>query len=253
MHLNKLALALSLAVFALPMTAMAEDAPAADAPAAEAEAEGGLSPFTWNLSYNSDYLFRGYSLNNTEPAFQGGLDYSFGDSGFAVGTWLSQVDFNDQPAGPTLEQDWYVGWTHALSDKWSFNVLYDYYTYLGAKPGYGVIDYGELFVSATYAGQYKFTVAYANDYGQSGFSALYYEGSGTWDIGNDFSMFASLGYQTWDSGLGLKDYANYSVGVTRTFGRVTAKLGWYGTDNNGKDNFGNWGGNRAFLSFAIGG
>ena len=243
MQLNKLALALCLAALALPMSAMAEDAPAAAAPA---------SNFTWNLSANSDYLFRGYSLNNEKPALQGGLDYSFGDSGFAVGTWFSQVDFEDS-TGPNLENDWYIGWTHAVGDKWSFNVLYDYYTYLGSDSSYGTIDYGELFGSMTYDGKYKFMVAYANDYARTGFSTLYYEGSGSWSVGHDYSIFASLGYQTWQSGLGLKDYTNYSLGVSHAFGPVTAKLGWYGTDSNGKDNFGHNGGDRLFLSFGIGG
>ena len=246
MQLNKLALALSLTVLALPMSAMAEDAPvtaatpAAEAPATEAPAaedSGFLSPFTWNFSYNSDYLFRGYSLNNQEPAFQGGVDYSFGDSGIAVGTWLSQVDFNDS-SGVHLEQDWYIGWTHQMSADWSFNVLLDYYTYLGANSGYSGYDYPELFASATYAGKYKFTVAYANDYVRSGFSTWYYEGSATWDLPHEVSLFASLGLQTWDDGLGLEDYTNYSLGVSRAFGPVTAKLGWYGTDGNGEDNFG---------------
>ena len=268
MRLNKLALAMSLALFALPLSAMAQDAtdttePAADsvqaastdaAPVAteDAAAEEPASNLSWNLSLNSDYLFRGYSLNSESPALQGGLDYSFGDSGFAVGTWASNVDFDDAD-GPDLEWDTYVSWNHDLSDDWNINILYDYYTYVGSRSAYGNINYGELFGSLTYGGKYKFTVVYANDYGNSGLSTLYYEGSGSWDLSHAVTLFASLGYQTWDKDLGMKDYTNYSLGVSRAFGPVTAKLGWYGTDNNGTDNFGNLAGDRVFLSFGIGG
>ena len=265
MRLNKIALALSLAMFVLPFTAKAQDVaptadpapqaeeaaatPAADAPAA---AEEPASNFSWNLSLASDYLFRGYSLNSESPALQGGLDYSFGDSGFAIGTWASNVDFDDA-SGPNVEWDNYVSWSHDLNDSWNLTILYDYYSYLGAQSGYGNINYGELFGSLTYAKNYKFTVAYANDYGNSGLSTLYYEAAGTWDLPSDFTLFASLGYQTWDKDLGLKDYTNYSLGVSRAFGPVTAKLGWYGTDNNGTDNFGNLAGDRVFFSLGIGG
>ena len=266
MSLNKLALALSLAAFAMPLTAVAQEAdqpadpkeqattsatetPVTDAAPAPEEPTSNLS---WNLSLNSDYLFRGYSLNSESPALQGGLDYSFGDTGFAVGTWASNVDFDDAD-GPDLEWDTYVSWNHDLTDDWNFNVLYDYYTYVGSRPAYGNINYGELFGSLTYAKKYKFTVAYANDYGNSGLSTLYYEAAGSWALPRDVTLFASLGYQTWDKDLGLKDYTNYSLGVSRAFGPVTAKLGWYGTDNNGTDNFGNLAGDRVFLSFGIGG
>lgn len=268
MRLNKIALALSFGVFALPFSAMAQDATETTTPVTEspkaASTEDVSAPtvapaagepesnFSWNLSVNSDYLFRGYSLNSESPALQGGLDYTFGDSGFAVGTWASNVDFDDA-AGPNVEWDNYVSWSHAINDSWQFTALYDYYSYLGSQSSYGNINYGELFGSLTYAENYKFTVAYANDYGNSGLSTLYYEASGSWDLPRDVTLFASLGYQTWDKDLGLKDYTNYSLGVSRAFGPVTAKLGWYGTDGSGTYNFGKLADDRIFLSFAIGG
>src|SRR5689334_6914463 len=109
MRPNRLALALALSLFALPLSALAQEsgqtadpvqeaAPADEAPAADEEA----SPnWTWNLSLTSDYVFRGITQTDYQPALQAGMDYSFGDSGWYIGTWGSNVDFND-PDGPGL-------------------------------------------------------------------------------------------------------------------------------------------------------
>ena len=45
-----------------------------------------------SLALTSDYLFRGISQNNQEPALQGGIEYA-ADSGFYVGTWGSNVSW----------------------------------------------------------------------------------------------------------------------------------------------------------------
>ena len=46
------------------------------------------SPFTGNISFTSNYIWRGFSLSNDNAAIQGGLDYNW-DAGFYVGTWVS--------------------------------------------------------------------------------------------------------------------------------------------------------------------
>ena len=46
---------------------------------------------TWTAV--SDYDFRGFSQSAKNPALQGSADYAFGDSGFSIGAWASNVDF----------------------------------------------------------------------------------------------------------------------------------------------------------------
>ena len=50
---------------------------------------------TANASFTTNYVFRGITQSANRPAVQGGLDYTIGDSGFAVGTWVSSIDFGD--------------------------------------------------------------------------------------------------------------------------------------------------------------
>ena len=44
-----------------------------------------------NLGVTSNYVFRGFTQTNDDPAIQGGVDYTHA-SGFYAGAWASQVD-----------------------------------------------------------------------------------------------------------------------------------------------------------------
>lgn len=251
---NKIALALALAAFALPMGAMAQDAAATDDSAAAAQdeapaAEEASSNFSWNLSLTSDYVFRGITQTDFDPALQGGLDYAFGDTGFYVGTWASNVDFVDSD-GPDIELDAYIGWSHDLSEDWNLDVHAVRYTYLGENSAYGNIDYNEYFAKISYKGQLDFTVAYANDYANSDFSSLYYQVAGSWDVGNDFALNAGFGHSDFSDGVG--SYNDWNLGVSRQFGPVNIGLNYYDTSGDFVDGIGKTS-DRVVLSFGFGG
>src|SRR6185295_14762240 len=61
---------------------------------------------TWTAV--SDYDFRGFSQSAKDPALQGSADYAFGDSGFSVGAWASNVDFS--PVDGDVELDLYANY-----------------------------------------------------------------------------------------------------------------------------------------------
>src|SRR4051812_31049308 len=78
--------------FAIPMAVSAQTAPAA--PAAPASPH----TVTGNVAITSQYVFRGLTQTNGDPAIQGGFDYAH-SSGFYAGTWLSNISwFTDQNA-----------------------------------------------------------------------------------------------------------------------------------------------------------
>jgi hypothetical protein len=85
-----------------------------------------------NVTIASDYRFRGISQNDTEIAIQGGFDVAF-DNGLYVGTWGSQVDFNDPDSSDAgLELDYYFGYGGDLTEEVSYDVGYIYYDYPGS-------------------------------------------------------------------------------------------------------------------------
>lgn len=261
MRLNKLALALSLSLFALPLTAMAQDAaaepaaqPEAEAAAAEpaAEAEEPASNLSWNLGVTSDYVFRGITQTDFEPALQGGLDYAFGDSGWYVGAWASNIDFAD-PDGPDLEFDIYGGFGADLSDDWSVDLHVIRYIYAGERDVYGSLDYNEFFAATTWNEMLTFTIAYAPDYANADISSTYFGLGGTWEVGNGFSLNAGVGHSTFSDDVG--SYNDWNLGFSRSFGPVEAALTYYDTtggyidDLYGDDNASD----TVVLSFSIGG
>ena len=63
-------------------------------------------PISANVALTSNYIFRGQTQNNEDPALQGGFDFEHG-SGFYAGVWGSNVDFGGDES---TELDFYGGW-----------------------------------------------------------------------------------------------------------------------------------------------
>jgi uncharacterized protein (TIGR02001 family) len=88
-----------------------------------------------NVAGTSDYVFRGISQSDNDPAFQAGADVSWGI--LYAGTWGSGVD-PDFVGGSSAEIDLYAGikpvWGPATFD---FGVIYYYYpgSHDGIAPG----------------------------------------------------------------------------------------------------------------------
>jgi uncharacterized protein (TIGR02001 family) len=98
--------------------------------------EGRKFTYSFNIGITSDYVFRGVSQSDNDPAVQGGADISWGI--LYAGVWASMVDFNDAPPA-NAEVDWYGGikptWNSPFGTiNMDFGVIY--YTYPGANPGF---------------------------------------------------------------------------------------------------------------------
>lgn len=216
----KLCTALAIALLlSAPMAAFAQEA--------EEEAS---SPFSATFAVTSDYVFRGVSQTDNEPAFQAGLNYS-APLGFYAGVWGSNVDFGSD--GPNFEIDYFVGWNKDLSDSWNLDLGVTRYTYEGSSAGYGDIDYNEYIAKVTWSGPVTVggILAYADDYSNTGAEETYAGVSASYDIGDTgFSLGASTGYTSIDAGSdGRADFFDGSVSVSKGFGPATATLGYYDT------------------------
>jgi len=238
-----LAFALSLALFAVPLGAQAQDAAAQTADPAQTTGEADKAPeaapaeveaepaLTWNLALTTDYVFRGVTQTDFDPALQGGLDYAFGDTGIYVGAWASNVDFVDGE-GPDIELDSYIGWSHDLNDDWNVDLSFVHYAYLGETEAYGSVNYNEIIAKTTWNEAITATIAYSDDYSNAGFDSWYYNLGGTWEVGNEFSINAGVGHTEF-GGDAIDAYNDWNIGVSRQFGPVNAALNYYDTDVDG--------------------
>jgi uncharacterized protein (TIGR02001 family) len=234
MRPNTLALALALAFCSLPLSALAQDSGdasgnAQDAPAATEEpaAEEASGPVTWSLALTSDYVFRGITQSDYDPALQAGLTYTWDSTGIYVGGWTSNIDFQDSD-GPDIEFDSYVGWSHDLNDEWNVDLSAVYYSYFGEKEAYGNIDYVEFIGKASWKEMLTFTLGYAPDYANSDYSSLYANLSGSWEIGNGFTLNGGIGHTNFSDD--VDGYTDWTLGVSRAWGPATFALSYYDTD-----------------------
>ena len=197
------------------------------APAA-AFAQDAESNFSWNAGVASDYVFRGISQSNRDIAFQGGVDYAFGDSGFYAGAWGSNVDFQDV-LGPNIEVDLYAGYNTDITDNVNFDVMLTRYTYHGSESGYGNIDYNELITKVALKDVGTLTVGYTNDYSNSGENVTYVNLGHSWDLGSEYTLNAGFGRSFADFG----DYNECNVGVSKSFKGIEFGLNYYDTNLDG--------------------
>ena len=89
-----------------------------------------LGSLSGTFDITSNYIFRGVSNSNNNPAYQGGLTYTFSKFGFYIFTWGSNVDF---PAGThetaTLELDLGIGIANKINDYFNYDASFVQYFY----------------------------------------------------------------------------------------------------------------------------
>jgi uncharacterized protein (TIGR02001 family) len=164
------------------------------APAAEPTPEHTL---TGNVGLFSQYIFRGLTQTNKEPALQGGFDYAH-SSGVYAGTWASNISWLRDPppglnaysSGGSLEWDFYAGWKPTLGD-FTFDLGTLYYWYPGdpntaANPLNPKADTWEVYGGV---GWKWFTAKYSYSIKNKTFAVL--DSRGTWYL--DLSANIPLG------------------------------------------------------------
>ena len=145
---------------------------------------------TGNVGLFSQYIFRGLTQTDRDPAIQGGLDYSH-SSGIYLGTWASNIswlrDFGTYSNGGSMEWDFYGGYkgTFGKSD-FGFDVGLLYYWYPGDTiPGAAKADTFEIYGALSW----KFLSAkYSYSLDDKTFGVT--DSSGTWylDLSIDFPI-----------------------------------------------------------------
>ena len=114
--------------------------------------EGRKFTYSFNIGGTSDYVFRGISQTDNDPAIQGGADIAWGI--IYAGVWASMVDFADAPPA-NAEVDWYGG----IKPTWNSpfgTINFDfggiYYSYPNANPGFvGLPDINYFELKAGYS------------------------------------------------------------------------------------------------------
>jgi len=200
---------------------------------------GSQADLTANVALTSDYVFRGISQTDENPAIQGGFDYSH-SSGLYIGVWGSNVNFNDGDQAQ-LELDVYGGYS-ASAKKLGYDVGLIRYSYPGASGSLNY-DYNEVYGKVSYdfgAASVTGGVNYSNDYFGASGNATYYFAEIAVPLPRKFSLTAHLGRQNIEKNgaFGTPDYVDYKIGVAREIGGFGLSLDWVDTNLSKSECFG---------------
>ncbi len=176
-------------------------APAAAAPAAPASPH----TLTGNVGFFSQYIFRGLTQTNRQPALQGGFDYAH-ESGFYAGTWASNISWLRENAstvagtagqykdGGSLEMDIYGGYksTFGKSD-FTYDIGLLYYWYPGSVTTgcvYGLVGCPKANTTELYGALgWKFvTLKYSHSIDKKTFGVPNSSGTGYLDLSADVPL-----------------------------------------------------------------
>jgi uncharacterized protein (TIGR02001 family) len=193
MKLLKITLAAAAAAVALSGAAMAEELKLA-----------------YNIGVTSDYVFRGVSQTQEDPAIQGGVDASYG-MGYA-GVWASNVDFGSKY--PSTEVDFYFGVKPTVADT-SLDLGVIYYGYTkdkGLTPG--AYSYLELKAAASRTfgpATLGAAVYYSPEFpGKTG-HATYAELNASAPVAKKLTLSGAIGRQSIQK---AADYTTWNLGAT---------------------------------------
>ncbi len=196
--------------------------------------------FSANTALTTNYLFRGISQTDNNPAIQGGFDYAYETGGFAdvyAGVWASNLEFQAGASDPaSIEIDYYGGLTGEFSNGVSWDVGGLYYHYPGQNEDVsGDYDYIEGYgnLGYTFDAMYEPTVgvgfAYSPDFfGEDG-DGIYVNGTLDFALPKGFGLGFLVGYQdvegdkTTPAGF---DYSHYSVSLSKDVSILNLSLSW---------------------------
>jgi uncharacterized protein (TIGR02001 family) len=196
-----------------------------------------------NVGVTTDYIFRGVTQTQHDPAIQGGVDYSHA-SGLYAGAWASNIKWVEDGGykdDSNFEIDVYGGYRGTAGDL-GYDVGAIVYYYPGDKiTGVKSPDTAEIYVS----GSWKFlTLKYSHvvssnfigwyDYGNSKSSrnSRYLELNANYDLGDGWGVQGHVGHQVVQN-LSDANYTDWKVGVSKDVGFGVVSLAY--SDTNADD------------------
>ena len=175
---------------------------------------------TSNVALTSDYVFRGVSQTNREPAIQGGFDVTT-EGGAYFGTWGSSISWLSDYGGisSNVEIDAYGGYRGSFSETVGYDIGAIYYWYPGSFPsGFNSADTAEIYFGVTagiFGLKYSYAVTDLFGYADSDGSG-YLDGAVNWSFADTWTLNLHAGKQWIESNEDF-EYVDWKVGVTKAW------------------------------------
>jgi uncharacterized protein (TIGR02001 family) len=189
----------------------------------QAEEDSSDFSFSATIGLYSDYVFRGVTQTEEDPAIQGSFDISH-EGGLYAGIWASNVDFG---AGDdaNIEIDYYAGFSSTLfGETLNYDIGGAYYSYPGVDASLNY-EYPEFYLLVSHDFKpisAETGIYYAPDsFGSSG-PAFYYFGKLGTSLPYHFNLSGQVGYQEVDDivAFGLPDYLDWWIDLKFDAGAI---------------------------------
>lgn len=174
-----------------------------------------------DITFTSDYAFRGISQTDEAPAIQGGLSLS-DESGFYLSVWGSSVDFGGEG---TLEFDVMLGWSGAINEEWSVDVGVMRYGYPNTE--FAGSNFYELYGSLSYQA-FTFGLAYSDDYYANAGTYFYLYGGYSYALTDNLALDLHVGQNEYDDS--SASYLDWSIGLSTEVLGAGLSLAYVDTD-----------------------
>ena len=207
-------------------------------------ADNDIGNFSANVGLFNQYSFRGIDQSGEEAAVQGGFDWAH-DSGFYIGTWASNVDFNDNDS--VTEFDFYGGYAKEIQNGINLDLSMIGYTYPGAYASSNYDYYEYSFGLGKSIGPVSFSTAinYSPEFFARSGDATYWRGGLDYEF-QGIKISGHVGKQWIDleTTYGAPDYVDYSIGASYAWQGFDLSVayvdtdvdaGWNSTDQSGKE------------------
>ena len=194
---------------------------------------------TGSAALTTDYVFRGITQTQGDPAAQFGVKAATAN-GFYANIWGSTVEFPGD-TGATTEADYIVGWGGKLNDDFALDVNVTHFDYPSARAD---LAYTELIGTLTWKDNYWLMVGYSPDVFATDEAGIYTLVGAKFPVNDQFRIEATVGHYDLDDAYG-RSYSHASLGAVWAFKapfelRVTA----HDTDSSGDDLFPGLAGSR---------
>lgn len=185
-----------------------------------------------SVALTTDYMWRGISQTNNEPAIQGSFDLSH-ESGFYIGAWASSYEFENEAS---MELDVYAGFSRDV-DLGGIALNYDLgwlrYEYTSASDA--APNFNEIYFGATVSPVANLNIG---AYWYYGVKIEHVKPGEYTDMSLDYTLPDSLGSVTllghagyYNQKNGGDDYWDWKAGIARDFGPFNVEVAYFDTDD----------------------
>ena len=214
-------------------------------PALAADEPASPHSIAFNVGVTTDYIFRGISQSQHDPAISGGVDYSH-SSGLYAGTWLSTQKWVDEAAGPgaaykdgsKIEWDVYGGYKGTAGDI-GYDIGFIHYAYDGDRNALTACcvtpETSEVYLGLSWkmlSLKYSHVVSEHFVGWVNAKDSGYLELNASHDLGDGWGLLGHIGHQKVENN-SIASYTDWKVGVTKDVGFGLVTLAYSDTDADG--------------------